>query len=163
MSFKTPKLPKINENVYEPAEDTFLLLDAIEQEYPQLIHNMPSLCLEIGSGSGCCITFLASIFGNECLYFATDLNKHACKTTIETSILNNTLVNVVNTSFVDGLLERFRCKVDILLFNPPYVVTGEDELNTKSIEASWAGGLDGRQVIDEFLPLVDCLLSPKGF
>ncbi|RCH78299.1 HemK methyltransferase member 2 [Rhizopus stolonifer] len=30
------------------------------------------------------------------------------------------------------------------------------------IEAAWAGGIDGREVIDELLPLVKDLLSPRG-
>ncbi|KAG0735030.1 hypothetical protein G6F23_011884 [Rhizopus arrhizus] len=30
------------------------------------------------------------------------------------------------------------------------------------IEASWAGGVDGREVIDELLPFIKDLLSPEG-
>ncbi|ORY78026.1 hypothetical protein BCR35DRAFT_305184 [Leucosporidium creatinivorum] len=49
------------ESVYEPAEDTFALLDALEQDAEQLVGSR--LCLEIGSGSGCVSSFLARICG----------------------------------------------------------------------------------------------------
>merc|ERR1712154_185865 len=52
-------------------------------------------------------------------------------------------------------VDRFCPKVDILIFNPPYVPTTEDELmesqNDKLLSAAWAGGLDGRSVIDRFI------------
>ena len=33
-------------------------------------------------------------------------------------------------------------------------MTGPEEVGSSTIEASWAGGIDGRQVIDAFLPLI---------
>ena len=36
------------------------------------------------------------------------------------------------------------------------------QVGNQGIEASWAGGVAGRQVIDRLLPLVPNLLSPRG-
>lgn len=47
---------------------------------------------------------------------------------------------------------------DVVVFNPPYVPTSAEELDAAvaggGIEASWAGGADGRVVIDRFLAVV---------
>eukprot|EP01034_Spumella_vulgaris_P035472 gene35472-43737_t len=61
-----------------------------------------------------------------------------------------------------GLEDRLFGKIDILLFNPPYVPTPSEEIGGTSIEASWAGGIDGREVIDRLLPQLSSILSPCG-
>lgn len=38
----------IYQNVYEPSDDTFLLLDALELEKDFLLSLNPSICLEVG-------------------------------------------------------------------------------------------------------------------
>ncbi|KAH9273486.1 hypothetical protein BASA83_004152 [Batrachochytrium salamandrivorans] len=91
------------------AEDTFLLLDALENDCELLRTLQPTICLEIGSGSGCVTAFLGALLGHD----------SACN-------------------------------------------YGSDEVGSHGIEAAWAGGIDGREVIDEFLPLVPQLLSDRG-
>ena len=63
---------------------------------------------------------------------------------------------------MDGILPRLKNQIDILCFNPPYVVTTHEEVGSRGIEAAWAGGIDGREVIDELLPYVKDILSPQG-
>ena len=63
---------------------------------------------------------------------------------------------------VNAVLPRIRHKVDLLIFNPPYVPTPPEEMNRVDIYASWAGGEDGREIIDRFLPTVEELLAPSG-
>lgn len=89
--------------VYDPVEDSYLLLDTFSSESettflrnhfypaaPSSKHAPPSipLVLELGSGSGVVSAFLASnaghIFGGPALCACTDLNPHACKATRET-------------------------------------------------------------------------------
>ncbi|KAJ3023528.1 HemK methyltransferase member 2 [Thoreauomyces humboldtii] len=148
-------------NVYEPAEDTFLFLDSLEKDVNLLRDLSPLICLEIGSGSGCVSTFLATLLGHsQTLYLATDINPHANDATRLTGAQNRVPMDVVRAD----LFPPFRSDnlVDLLLFNPPYVVTPSEEVGSHSIEASWAGGVDGREVIDRVLPLVPRMLSPRG-
>ncbi|KAJ6519448.1 S-adenosyl-L-methionine-dependent methyltransferase [Mycena sanguinolenta] len=159
--------PADYEHVYEPAEDTFILLDALEQEAEQLKSLNPRISLEIGSGSGCVSSFLGNITGSStALYLCTDINPYACKCTISTGRQNKVSLEPVNASLAHPLLARLRNSVDIILFNPPYVPTVFNEASgaqeNRDIEGSWAGGQDGMQVTDKFFPQVADLLSPRG-
>ncbi|KFP39116.1 HemK methyltransferase family member 2, partial [Chlamydotis macqueenii] len=121
------------------------------------------ICLEIGSGSGVVSTFLASsIIGSSALYICTDINPMAAYCTLETALLNNVHLQPIITDLVKGLSPRLNGNVDLLLFNPPYVVTPSEEVESQGIEASWAGGKKGREVMDRVFPLVPDLLSPGG-
>ncbi|KAI9011882.1 S-adenosyl-L-methionine-dependent methyltransferase [Phycomyces nitens] len=152
------------DRLYEPAEDTFLLLDCLEEDALWLQSNQPRVCLEIGSGSGCVTAMLAKIIGqHNAVYLTTDINPYACRATQQTAKQNGvSLVEPIQASLVGPLLPRLTNLVDVLVFNPPYAVTPPEEVGGNGIEAAWAGGIDGRQVIDALLPFVEHLLAPKG-
>lgn len=166
MSFPTPSFSHLNQedyqNVYEPAEDTFLMMDALEKDAGSLKERRPLLCLEVGSGSGALIAFLASILGPFCHYIATDINPIAAQCTSQTAKENGVNVCCVVTDLVECLVPHIFGKVDVLIFNPPYVVTESEEVGSHNIEASWAGGKQGREVMDRLFPLVSSLLSSSG-
>ncbi|XP_053531912.1 methyltransferase N6AMT1 isoform X2 [Ictalurus punctatus] len=148
--------------VYEPAEDSFLLIDTLEKDADLLLRSKPVVCLEVGSGSGVVSAFLASVTGAGALYLCTDLNPAAAQCTAETSRCNNLDLQPVITDLTECLLPRLNGMVDVLLFNPPYVVTPSEEVGSHGIEASWAGGKRGREVMDRFFPMVLQLLSKQG-
>lgn len=145
--------------VYEPAEDTFILLDALEADADSLTSSLSSsspLCVEIGSGSGIVTTFLSQILGpTAAAYLAIDLNPHANRCTAATGKANGVHIEAVRTSLLSGLTDRLRRKVDVLLFNPPYVPTEEEEemmaQDRAGIEGSWAGGATGTRLVDELI------------
>jgi release factor glutamine methyltransferase len=77
-----------------------------------------------------------------------------------TAAQNEVDVTVHNTSFVEAVYDQVAGQIDILLFNPPYVVTPPEEVGSEGIEASWAGGVNGREVTDLLLPMIPSLLTP---
>lgn len=160
MTLETPKY-NLSEfpSVYEPSQDTFLFLDALELEIIFLQSLKPTFCVEIGCGSGVLSSALANILGN--VTFATDINFNACQATVKTSKLNQQCVEVCTMD----LLSQFRSNLfDIILFNPPYVPTIDSEINEGGfgIHRAWAGGLRGRNVTDRLLNNLRNLLSDSG-
>lgn len=180
LSMQTPHLPKTIfgddfKDVYEPAEDTFLLLDALENDL-HLLKSDAKICLECGSGSGAVITALSIALKETVdkqqvnntmnrLMFATDINPKACKMTRKCANYHKQLQNieVIRTDLARALVDRLQGSVDVLIFNPPYVPTGDDEhfSQSKDLQLSWAGGENGRKLIDTFLSDHVALLLSK--
>ncbi|CAE6506344.1 unnamed protein product [Rhizoctonia solani] len=182
----TPDLSHLTKDdfmrVYEPAEDTFLLLDALEEDVDHLRALKPGVCVEVGygelrgtkcnanrssSGSGCVSAFLGRILENEpCLIVTTDINPRAAKCTEATGQQNGVSLNAVVCDLVQPLRYRLHGHVDVLIFNPPYVPTEEEEAmiaqSRAEIAGAWAGGFDGMAVTNRLLDELDSILSPKG-
>ena len=142
-------------HVYEPSEDTFLLLDALFADRAAL--RASKTIVEIGPGSGVVATYLAKLTRNNVL--AVDINEAACALTMRTADANGARVDVVRGDLC-GALRSY--SVDALVFNPPYVPTEDEEVGGNGIEASWAGGRNGRRVLDRLLPHVVRVLAPAG-
>lgn len=153
--------------VYDPAEDTFLFLDALEQDAEDLKNQKPLICLEIGSGSGCVSAFIGSILGStNTLYLCTDINNRASDCTHRTGRCNKIPLDPITCDLAHPLSKRLQHSVDIILFNPPYVPTESDEVlsaqSDRGISGSWAGGTDGMEVTNRLLGDIEALLSERG-
>ena len=55
---------------------------------------------------------------------------------------------------MQALLPRLNGAVDLLIFNPPYVPTPDEEVGRGGIAAAWARGARGRVIIDQVMPQV---------
>ncbi|KKH94157.1 modification methylase HemK [Methanosarcina sp. 1.H.T.1A.1] len=137
--------------VYEPAEDSFLLADAALEEAEPGMH-----ILEIGAGSGFVSAVLrTNVKGIRVL--ATEINPHAA------SCAKANGVEVIRTDLFRGLKpENRKTSFDLILFNPPYLPTSEEEKVPGWLNYAFDGGASGRETLDRFLDEVRNYLSPGG-
>jgi release factor glutamine methyltransferase len=139
------------EDVYEPAEDSFLFAENIDVKEGAHV-------LDLGTGCGI-LGILAAEKAADVL--AVDLNPYALRCAKENSALNIVggkmafLQADLFTAFI--LVARF----DLILFNAPYLPTHECETQTW-IGRSWAGGVNGRKVINRFISQVNPHLKANG-
>ena len=152
------------DRVYEPSDDTFLLCDALSADAADLQSRQPALCVEVGSGSGCVTAHLASLLPTSAV-LSGDVNRDAVLATRATAAANGCSCRV-DALLMDLLTALRPASVDVLVFNPPYVPTSEEELAqavaSHDISAAWAGGTRGRRILDRMLPALDAALSPRG-
>jgi release factor glutamine methyltransferase len=83
--------------------------------------------------------------------FAVDVSPYATATTLETLRRNTNCVgnSVVQGDLLSGL--RLSGQVDVLVFNPPYVPTSEEEEWAGPVVYAWSGGGMGMQVTSRVL------------
>ncbi|KAK7403373.1 S-adenosylmethionine-dependent methyltransferase [Neonectria punicea] len=128
------------ERVYEPAEDSYLLLDALSADAEKaFLHDAFAgavpLVVEVGTGSGVVIGFVhahaQTIFGSRSVLTAgVDVNAFACRATVATTVKaqldNPGSHGMYLGSCMGDLTAPLRDgAVDVLIFNPPYVPTPE--------------------------------------
>ncbi len=124
----------IIENVYEPSEDSFLLADAALSEIKG-----SERILEIGCGSGIISAVIKA--NTKASVTGIDINPYATKCTRENGI------EVIRGDLLSCIKGRF----DLIIFNPPYLPTKEDERDKGWLNSAFDGGFDGRKVIYRFL------------
>jgi release factor glutamine methyltransferase len=140
----------VNDDVYEPAEDSFLFAENLNVKQGQVV-------LDLGTGSGILAVTAAQKAQS---VLAVDLNPYAVKCAKDNAKLNR----AQNMAFLMGdLFKAFAegVKFDLVLFNAPYLPSEEGEEATW-IGKSWAGGANGRVVVDRFIAEVTAYLKPNG-
>ncbi|KAH3679716.1 hypothetical protein WICMUC_000747 [Wickerhamomyces mucosus] len=166
----TPIVSADFNKVYEPSEDSFLLLDSFEKDKELLNKQFfkTPIVLEIGTGSGIITTFIHKHILPNGLFLTTDLNPHACKTCLETSLLNDgtQFLDTIQTNLTDSIRSNL---IDILIFNPPYVpdeivpeIPQNDDDSYEWLDLALLGGEDGMIVTNVLLDNLDNILSSNG-
>jgi release factor glutamine methyltransferase len=108
-------------NVYEPAEDTFLLVDCLRLENDELVKRKLKNTIELGCGSGfvsCC--FVNQMNADEITvnHYCVDINDSALQLTEELFNNYNLKANVIKSDLFEKLDDVV---FDIIIFNPVYI------------------------------------------
>ncbi|BDB97684.1 HemK2/MTQ2 family protein methyltransferase [Saccharolobus caldissimus] len=131
----------LNDQTYEPAEDTELLLNIIKV-------NKNEKVIDLGSGTGI-LGIYALKLGARVIFI--DINPYATLSTLcslKINDINSYSYEVINCN----LLTCFRdYTFDVVIFNPPYLPFEE---YSEWIGYSWSGGKGGIEVIGKFLQQV---------
>jgi len=160
---------EILEEVYEPAEDTFLLADCTVSVLSELLKSRTEKTdlngLEIGCGSG-----FVSKFAAHCIpqiqMVGLDINPNAVSCSCGNGV----------RAYLSDMFEIFDKKeddtalalempaegFDMILFNPPYLPTADDEKIDGWINYAFDGGPFGRDSIDRFLAAAGNYLAEDG-
>jgi len=141
----------VDEHVYEPAEDSFLLAEKMTVTEDEAV-------LDMGTGCGI-IAVLAAEKAKSVV--AVDINPYAIECAIKNAEMNGAREKI---EFRHGDLfqpikpnEHF----NLILFNAPYLPSEPDE-EKSWVGKAWAGGSNGRKVIDRFVMDAPSFLAAGG-
>lgn len=129
--------------VYAPAEDTFLLLDAIDPRPGERV-------LEVGTGCGLVAVHAAGI----ARVVATDVHPAAVRAARDNAARNGREVAVARADLARGIRGPF----DLVAFNPPYLPASDDGADA----TAWTGGAEGSEVAVRFLQELRSVLARDG-
>ena len=139
-----------DENVYVPAEDSYMLADNLEIKEGASV-------LEIGTGSGVVAMYASRLSDN---ITVTDINFDACelaRKNFEDNGIEN--IEILFGNMFEPVESR---KFDVILFNTPYLPTDDGDVIDDTLNYAFDGGLNGRKVIDLFLDEVGNHLNDGG-
>ena len=142
MRIDTSIIIKHCDKVYEPAEDTYLMIESLVVKCGEKV-------VEIGSGTGI-ISLHCAKAGAEVT--AVDISEDAVDCTRLNSARNSLDLKVLRSD----LLENVNGKFDLIIFNPPYLPNAEQQ------DLRWSGGPSGLDVIRRFLECAGEHLEKDG-
>lgn len=122
--------------VYQPREDSFLLIKALNIKKGEKI-------LEIGTGSGIIAIHCAKARAD---VTATDVNPSAVTCAKLNSVLNRVKLKVLKSDLFSNVPRKL--KFDKIIFNPPYLPSNKKD---KFYDISYSGGKSGVEVTNKFL------------
>ena len=145
MIFTVPK------QVYEPAEDSFLLVENLDL-------NAEDTVLDIGTGCGI-VSVVAAKKAKHVV--AVDINPCAVDCVRKNAEVNSVAEKIdVRLGNLFEPIEKNE-RFSVIAFNAPYLPS-ESQNHDDWVEKAWEGGQDGLQLIDRFISEVPKFLASGG-
>ncbi|GAB4328324.1 MAG: class I SAM-dependent methyltransferase [Promethearchaeota archaeon] len=148
--------------VYFPADDTYLLIDAMARDLAVLARDrLAWSVLDVGSGTGVVSLFFAAVLPNARVV-AVDVGQAASRCAKS----NLSRRGVGSRAFVvrGSLLGALRpgATFNLVAFNPPYLPSDERDGPADEVTAAWDGGPTGVELTAKFLDEVAFFLAPAA-
>src|SRR3989344_3787734 len=125
--------------IYEPAEDSYLILEHIKN------YAKNKKVLDIGTGSG--------ILAKEALKYSRDVTA--------SDINEECLKNLKGIKIIkSNLFEKIKGKYDLIIFNPPYLPKEDMEDEDSSLVTT--GGKKGYEILERFINELRDHLNKNG-
>ena len=139
------------------------MLDALELLKSSLPRFRPFIMAEVGSGSGVVSAFMSHLYSFGFL-LSLDISVCANEATKQTLALNSLYnVDIVTTDLLSGIRQE---KIDLVVFNPPYVQTSElefqESLKVIGLKTALSGGTQGMNVVRRVLDQLESRMTPGG-
>jgi release factor glutamine methyltransferase len=128
---------RTHEDVYEPADDTELLVRSLRLRKGERI-------LEIGTGTGVVAIHCAKL---GCRVTATDLLPPAIALARENADANGVVLELLEGDMFAPVKGTF----DVIILNPPYLPTAPEDLTHSHLDKALDGGPDGTAVALRFI------------
>ncbi len=148
MQFRCPA------TVYPPSEDSYLLAGSVKGAKGKS-------AIDVGCGNG--IQSLNLLFLGAAKVIALDINEYALRAT-EMNCKAAGFGNKIDARKSD-LFSACPEKADIIVFNPPYIETSQEEVDASGKKYRFAdldGGKRGREILDRFLHEMPTHLNKGG-
>lgn len=152
MKLDTSIIIAVDEGVYEPSDDSILLLESVDLQPGMEV-------LEIGTGSGIIALHCAKTGAK---VTATDSSVEAIENARKNALRNSLEVNFVLSNLFYSVGRDSPSLFDIIIFNPPYLMSeGTESLDDKT-KSQISGGDSGAELSVQFLKEAKNHLTPGG-
>lgn len=139
--------------VLKPPSDTYMLANQLRRE----VHRNGVSVLDLCSGSGM-LAIVAARSGAHNVT-AVDVSRRAVFATWLNAKLNGAAVEVVRGDLFNAVGGR---RFDVIVSNPPYLISASDELPQRGAPRAWDAGPNGRLFLDPICAQAHEHLAPGG-
>lgn len=140
----------IFDDIYSPLEDSYLIAKNIPKDIKG------KKVLDIGCGSGV-LSIISAMYGADVT--AVDINEHALKNTEQNAEKYKIKLKLIESDLFDKVEGKF----DLILLNPPYVPSDEDDKYlSKGIRYATTSGMFGHNLTAKFLRQFKKHLNKNG-